>query len=67
MAEVARIAGRVGAYILSDEIYRGSELDGSECLSFHSVYDKPIILSGLRKQWRIRACASAGLPPISTS
>ena len=49
MAEVARIAGEVGAYILSDEIYRGSELDGHECTSFHELYEKSIILSGLSK------------------
>lgn len=49
MDEIARIADKVGAYILSDEIYRGSELDGSECRSFHDVYEKSIILSGLSK------------------
>jgi aspartate/methionine/tyrosine aminotransferase len=49
MSEVARIADKVGAYILSDEIYRGSELDGNECKSFHEVYDKSVILSGLSK------------------
>ncbi len=49
MAEVARIADRVGAFILSDEIYRGSELDGTECRSFHDVYDRSIIMSGLSK------------------
>lgn len=49
MAEVVRIADKVGAYILSDEIYRGSELSGGECKSFHGIYDKSIVLSGLSK------------------
>jgi aspartate/methionine/tyrosine aminotransferase len=49
MSEVAGIADKVGASILSDEIYRGSELDGNECKSFHEVYEKSIILSGLSK------------------
>jgi aspartate/methionine/tyrosine aminotransferase len=49
MDRVAGIADRVGAYIASDEIYRGSELDGREGISFHDVYDRSIILSGLSK------------------
>mgnify|MGYP001554925037 CR=1 FL=1 len=49
MTRVAALAGSVGAYIASDEIYRGSELDGREGTSFHEVYDRSIILSGLSK------------------
>ena len=49
MAEVARIADKADAYILSDEIYRGSELNGREGKSFHDVYDRTIVLSGLSK------------------
>ncbi len=49
MAGVARVADKTGAYILSDEIYRGSELQGQESKSFHDVYDRAIILSGLSK------------------
>jgi aspartate/methionine/tyrosine aminotransferase len=49
MIEVARIADKSGAYIVSDEIYRGSELDGGEGKSFHDVYERSIILSGLSK------------------
>ena len=49
MAEVVRIADKAGAWIISDEIYRGSELDGREGKSFHDVYDRTIVLSGLSK------------------
>jgi aspartate/methionine/tyrosine aminotransferase len=49
MKAVARIADRVGAYVLSDEIYRGSELDGLEGKSFHDVYDRSIVISGMSK------------------
>lgn len=49
MEAVARLADRVGAYILADEIYRGSELSGIEGRSCHEVYDRSIVLSGLSK------------------
>jgi aspartate/methionine/tyrosine aminotransferase len=49
MQAVARIAERVGAWILSDEIYRGSELSGVEGKSFHDYYDRSIVLSGMSK------------------
>ncbi len=49
MAAVANIADKIGAWILSDEIYRGSELDGQECASFHAIYNRSIVLSGMSK------------------
>ncbi len=49
MHGIAGIADRYGAYVLSDEIYRGSELDGVEGKSFLEYYDRSIILSGLSK------------------
>ncbi len=49
MDAIAEIARGVGAYILSDEIYRGSEFDGVECPSFADVYEKAIVCSGLSK------------------
>jgi len=49
MEAVARLADGAGAYVLADEIYRGSELDGVERRSFHDVYDRAIVLSGLSK------------------
>ena len=49
METIAGIARGCGAYILSDEIYRGSEFDGVECPSFAEVYEKAIVCSGLSK------------------
>jgi aspartate/methionine/tyrosine aminotransferase len=49
MEAIAALARNCGAYILSDEIYRGSELDGVECPSFAEVYEKTIVCSGLSK------------------
>ncbi|HEY0105790.1 MAG TPA: aminotransferase class I/II-fold pyridoxal phosphate-dependent enzyme [Rhizomicrobium sp.] len=49
MEAIANLACEHGAYVLSDEIYRGSEFDGVECPSFAAVYDKAIVCSGLSK------------------
>src|SRR5690606_9248548 len=49
--EVARIAGRAGAWILSDEIYRGAELDGSDTPSMWSRGERVIVTSGLSKAY----------------
>lgn len=49
MEAIATLARRVGAYVLSDEIYRGSELDGHECPSFADIYERAIVCSGLSK------------------
>ncbi len=49
MEAIANLAHEYGAFILSDEIYRGSEFDGIECTSFAEVYDKTIVCSGLSK------------------
>ncbi len=51
-------ADRVGAWILSDEIYRGSEISGVETPSFWGRYDKLLITSGLSKAY--------GLPGLRT-
>ena len=47
----AQIAGRVGAWVLSDEIYRGAELDGVETPSVWGRYERAIITSGLSKAY----------------
>lgn len=47
--EIARIAARVGAWVVSDEIYRGAELDGVETPSMWGRYDRVIVTSGLSK------------------
>src|SRR5262249_1560529 len=49
MQAIVDIARKSGAYILADEIYRGSEFDGVECPSFADIYEKAIVCSGLSK------------------
>jgi aspartate/methionine/tyrosine aminotransferase len=46
---IARIADRHGAWILSDEVYRGAEIDGVETASMWGRSAKAIITSGLSK------------------
>ncbi|MGE5243464.1 MAG: aminotransferase class I/II-fold pyridoxal phosphate-dependent enzyme [Betaproteobacteria bacterium] len=45
------IAGRHGAWVLSDEIYRGAERDGRETPSLWGRYDRAIVTSGLSKAY----------------
>jgi aspartate/methionine/tyrosine aminotransferase len=48
---ICGIAARHGAWILSDEIYRGAELDGRETPSVWGRYDRVLITSGLSKAY----------------
>lgn len=48
---IARAADRVGAWILSDEVYRGAELDGVETASMWGRSPRAIITSGLSKAY----------------
>lgn len=48
---LARIADRHGTWILSDEVYRGAELDGQETASMWGRSDRAIITSGLSKAY----------------
>ncbi|MCX6550035.1 MAG: aminotransferase class I/II-fold pyridoxal phosphate-dependent enzyme [Acidobacteria bacterium] len=48
---ICRIAGRVGAWVLSDEIYRGAEYDGVETPTVWGRYERAIITSGLSKAY----------------
>lgn len=48
---IAHIADRHGSWILSDEIYRGAELDGSETPSMWGRLERAIITSGLSKAY----------------
>ena len=48
---IAAIASRAGAWVLSDEIYRGAELDGRETASMWSRSDRVIVTSGLSKAY----------------
>jgi hypothetical protein len=49
--EICRIAGRVGAWVVSDEIYRGAEMDGVETDSVWGRYERAIVTSGLSKAY----------------
>ena len=49
--EIAAIAGKYGSWILSDEVYRGAELDGQESPSLWGRYDRAIVTSGLSKAY----------------
>jgi aspartate/methionine/tyrosine aminotransferase len=48
---IARAADRVGAWVLSDEIYRGAELDGHETPSMWGRGDRVIVTNGLSKAY----------------
>jgi len=48
---IARIADQHGAWILSDEVYRGAELDGQETASMWGRSDRAIVTSGLSKAY----------------
>jgi hypothetical protein len=46
-------ARRVGAWILSDEIYRGAEISGPLSPTFYGRYEKVILTSGLSKAFAL--------------
>jgi aspartate/methionine/tyrosine aminotransferase len=48
---VAAVASRHGAWILSDEIYRGAERDGCETASMWGRADRVVVTSGLSKAY----------------
>jgi aspartate/methionine/tyrosine aminotransferase len=50
---IATIAASHGAWILSDEIYRGAELDGRETPSVWGRYERAIVTSGLSKAYAL--------------
>jgi aspartate/methionine/tyrosine aminotransferase len=53
MDAIVYLADRVGAWIYSDEIYRGAELDGPETPSFLGRYDRAIVTGGLSKAYAL--------------
>lgn len=53
LERICAIAGRYGAWLLSDEIYRGAERDGRETASAWGRYDRVIITSGLSKAYAL--------------
>ena len=51
MLKIVEIAGRVGAYLLVDEVYIGAELGSKPTKSFLGMYEKTIVTSGLSKSY----------------
>ena len=49
--QICRIAGQHGAWVLSDEIYRGAERDGQESPSVWGRYERAVVTSGLSKAY----------------
>jgi aspartate/methionine/tyrosine aminotransferase len=48
---IARLASPSGAWVLSDEVYRGAELDDAETPTMWGRYERVIITSGLSKAY----------------
>jgi len=51
--EIVRLAGKVGSWILADEIYQGAELEGPRTPTFWGRYDKVLATAGLSKAYGI--------------
>jgi aspartate/methionine/tyrosine aminotransferase len=49
--QVCEVAKKVGAWVLSDEVYRGAELDDIETPTFWGRYENSIVTSGLSKAY----------------
>jgi len=67
---IAAAAARVGAWVISDEIYRGAELDGVESPSMWGRTDRVIVTSGLSKAYGLpglRIGWAVGPPGLAAS
>lgn len=53
MNEIIRLARKVGAWLYSDEVYRGSELNGIETPTFIGLYEKTVACGGLSKAYAL--------------
>lgn len=51
--EICRIAGRSGAWVISDEIYRGAELDGIETSTAWGRGERVVVTGGLSKAYAL--------------
>ena len=49
MADLARVVGKHGAYLLSDEIYRGLEWEGPISASAANAYERAVVTNSLTK------------------
>jgi len=67
---VAAVAARLGAWVVSDEIYRGAELDGRESPSMWGRGERVVVTSGLSKAYGLpglRVGWAAGPPDLIAS
>ena len=53
MKEIASLAEEADAWIYSDEVYRGAELEGEETPTFWGLYDKVMVSCGLSKAYAL--------------
>jgi aspartate/methionine/tyrosine aminotransferase len=49
--DIVSAAGRHGAWVLADEVYRGAERDGKETATFWGSYDRLVVTGGLSKAY----------------
>jgi aspartate/methionine/tyrosine aminotransferase len=64
---IARAAAHAGAWVVSDEIYRGAELDGEETPTMSGRYERVLVTSGLSKAYGLpglRIGWVVGPPPV---
>ena len=67
LAAVCRHAASVNAWIVSDEIYRGAELEGAETPTMWGRYERVLVTSGLSKAYGLpglRIGWIVGPPPV---
>jgi aspartate/methionine/tyrosine aminotransferase len=69
MDAVVAAARRVGAWIVSDEVYRGAELDGPLSRTFWGRYRKVIVTAGLSKAFGLPGLRIGWIvaPPAQTA
>lgn len=68
--EICRVAAKHGSWVLSDEIYRGAELDGRDTPSVWGRYERAMVTSGLSKAYGLpglRIGWIAGPPDLMAS
>jgi aspartate/methionine/tyrosine aminotransferase len=53
MSEIISMAEHAGAWLYTDEIYRGAELSGKDTPSFFGRYEKAIVAGGLSKAYSL--------------
>jgi len=50
---IVRVAAKVGAWILADEVYRGAEFDGKTTPSFWGTYERVLCTGGFSKAFAL--------------